>query len=187
MWNSKIINCLCNGLLARTELMYNSLKLFIFAVCLPDNFASALLFLVIVGNATFSNLLIDLSPCKWTVISGREKEFSSNQPANVRASERVPNWVACGSKTRTRKTLFRKFYKRSTFRLWLLQSDGWKTQGYVAQSNANSPYMHVEWDAVCDMSTRGSSCEWSAIKLFSEFIIIKSSTPNKKKTLHKSI
>lgn len=138
------------------------------------------------------NPLIDLSPCKWTVISGGKVHSIgsniNNETWRGKASRQAfwapRTWVGMWKQNaelknlvslNLQKILFRRH--AYTFCLWLLQSwNGYKRKVTLQnQMQTLFSYIHVEWSRMlCVIWEREAATrEWSAIKLFSKFIIIK--------------
>lgn len=137
------------------------------------------------------NPLIDLSPCKWTVISGGKVHSigsNINNDLKGKAGRQVfwaqRTWVGMWKQNaklknlvslNLQKILFRRHAR--TFCLWLLQSwNGYKRKVTLQnQMQTLFSYIHVEWSRMLCViwESEAATREWSAIKLFSKFIIIK--------------
>lgn len=128
MWNSKIINYATSSRMLERKIMLQLKRRVVrnlrqFAVCCQMiSLGFVFSFSLIVSIATLKatcNLLIDLSPCKWTVISVRKITFSRCSNTE-HAFSALSGWACREAKC---KNLVERTYKRScSFRLWLLQN-----------------------------------------------------------------
>lgn len=178
MWNSKIINCETD-MFVPVVVVARELASWLIAQFKPNSeiFSSqfavscqiispSVQFSVIVSNATFEtgNPLIDLSPCKWTVISGAKSTFyrpqhetESNGSRSAFGPLHMGGHVEANADLKNLVSLkFTKDLVPKACSYVLLvtstQQNGYKRK-VTLQNQMQTLYKHVEW-MLCDMSAR---------------------------------